>query len=335
MTTMANFVQFSLFLAVAFSITACSIPNEQPSGSSEAKVATSQSAEDILSAAREKFDHEQAAWKAQGLSDYSFIYLVRAPLTAASNAFVTVAGDTITRIDPPADFKARGNRTDDRGIKTVSDIYIGLFNFFEECREIPLKEGEKLVIDIRYNEQYHYPEYLEYGVIPQDISGKVIGGSPVICIEVSDLQPANPAPNLIFDLAKFNLERAAWEAQGVTDSQFRAETFPDAYGDDSANVWVADGKVIQVSDGADSKAFFYEMGSISDIYTRIFNFYEQNYPALKEGEKMVIYARYDEKYHYPRYVEYGIVGQPPFIGAGTTNMAIVLDHINGELLSYP
>jgi hypothetical protein len=67
-------------------------------------------------------------------------------------------------------------------------------------------------IEIRYNEEYFYPEYLCI-YYPN--------GEPRMILEVSGFQIDKPLPAIIFDQDAFSRNKAAWEALGIEDHILR------------------------------------------------------------------------------------------------------------------
>jgi hypothetical protein len=129
----------------------------------------------VLTIIEEKFDmdrlhQEKAAWEAQGINSYRFTikelldipaYPITIKVTEGMERVVEEKG----KHDPDAPHGLYG--------KTISDIYTGIENVVEEIKEANTKEGYSLNFAVRYNEQYHYPEYF---FVSPCYNGEVLDG---------------------------------------------------------------------------------------------------------------------------------------------------------------
>jgi len=111
---------------------------------------------------KERFDLEWAAWEEQGLVDYSVRQEHSNYRPGMLIATIVVQNGTIiekealdewslAQLEKNSDYKPRILDL----VKTISEIYIYINSRYES------KEKKGLNIEITYNKEYHYPEYIK------------------------------------------------------------------------------------------------------------------------------------------------------------------------------
>jgi hypothetical protein len=124
------------------------------------------------------------------------------------------------------------------------------------------------------------------------------------------------APQISFDRAEFERERAAWEAQGIANYTFDGKTGNDATGPLNAGITVTDGEITNVDEHYEHGDYRLFFKSVSGIYDEVIYYYEQTSATLKKGQSLRIDIRYNAQYHYPEYVYGGIYERNPPNGGG-------------------
>ena len=198
---------FLLLLAAVLAVTGCTKPSGSDSYASQPF---------FVDFDEETFNREREAWEAQGFANYSFVEKNEHPADPSYNYIgcVTVSGNTISDIeiqrlgpywwDVRDDFP-NGLSDDDltpaKGIASrfgdIGSIYDrilsahqDIYSAYQELSAILSKEqyeGLYLSSDIRYNEQYHYPEYA-FIRVNKGVDFWIVGLLPNFNIELSDFQ---------------------------------------------------------------------------------------------------------------------------------------------------
>jgi hypothetical protein len=119
-------------------------------------------------------------------------------------------------------------------------------------------------------------------------------------------------PQIEFDRATFESQRASWELMGHPNYTFEVKTGSSGTGPLHARVTVIDRKVTDVEDLGNYSDYHDDMArfmgyfpTISDIYRQIASYYEDNSKTLKEGQLLRMEIRYNTKNSYPEYVSCG------------------------------
>jgi len=94
----------------------------------------------------DQFNLKWAAWEAQGLVNYSVVKRRSCCCSGNGVSRIFVQDNTITKIERV------GNYPDAHGVQTISEVY--------ELVNIRNKDGS--VIQITYNEEFHYPETIRF-----------------------------------------------------------------------------------------------------------------------------------------------------------------------------
>jgi hypothetical protein len=131
------------------------------------------------------FKTERAAWEAQGITAYRFTaqMLLNYPVVPVR---ITVKGNGEPEIEQIThdDFTESDLEMATLYGKTISDTYASIEAALEKERNTPRDEHHRVGITLRYNAEYHYPEYYSacsyYDDLPEP------GGS--IGIEISDFE---------------------------------------------------------------------------------------------------------------------------------------------------
>jgi hypothetical protein len=107
------------------------------------------------------FENERAAWDAQGITNYTFEGLYNWLDMARGN--ITVTDGKITNI-------VSRNSVPEDGWRTISGIYEWIYERYEYALSTieAMAEDQYYYILVRYNPQYHYPEYASMGVRSYD-----------------------------------------------------------------------------------------------------------------------------------------------------------------------
>lgn len=166
------------------------------------------------------FNREWAAWGAKSIAAYSFVeHHDNIVYPEAYTARVTVADNVVTGIDilslndymdrVEASYKGElgiDPEVIEQGIANerayyinwvestvgywgdISGIYEQIFSRYQKFLAPPHDPNERLRIEIRYNSQHHYPEYVGYFV--RNLNQDLIPGSYGILLEISDFEIA-------------------------------------------------------------------------------------------------------------------------------------------------
>ena len=205
-----------IIMLLAVSILSC-IPEGEQSGQPEQTGQTEQ-------AVREKkwerflatFEAEKAAWEAQGIHRYRFTAKSEYHIPDTLPFTVTVLSDTELELTPAIhsywdryiwEWKMKYEDAIQRrpffpfGWVTIDDFY---------SIKLPAYPEDNTVYAIRYNQEYHYPE--EY----YDATSLPGGGRYYSSLEITDFEVLEEY------LAPFEVEKAAWKAQGIHSYRFTA-----------------------------------------------------------------------------------------------------------------
>ena len=291
------------------------------------------------------FNRERAAWEAQGIADYTLAVkelssdlhrgYVHGRITVVNNRYRGVENLVPAKdwffVSPPEHQAIHNDQYVTSRIekwRSVYGIYDRIFSLYQEDLA-QLGEDERLCIAIRYNAEYHYPEYVQYSIgIPGDERVSFI-------LEISGFEikePLPPLPHIIFDLDTFNRERAAWEAQGIAGYSFIENSrFPELY---AARVTVTGGavagfeilsmeeklarhepddlehyreEIIRQYSEMIKKFVHSYWGTVDGIYERIFYLYQEYVNSPYPNDSILhIEIRYNAQYHFPEYMSYFI-----------------------------
>jgi hypothetical protein len=125
-------------------------------------------------------------------------------------------------------------------------------------------------------------------------------------------------PQIEFDKATFESQRTSWELMELSNYTFEVKTGRSSTGPLHARVTVIDGKVADVEDLGNYSDYHEDMTSftgffptISNIYSQIASYYEDNSKTLKKGQFLRMDIRYNMKSSYPEYVSCGIFESNP------------------------
>lgn len=120
----------------------------------------------------ETFKRERKAWLSQDIAGYSYEVVYESGSGSTYiRAQVTVADGTVAGIESliPETDNFPPNYNDDVVAYimaeggTVSGIYERIYAWYNENAK-KLDENQQLHCKMKYNSQYHYPEYVEYGI---------------------------------------------------------------------------------------------------------------------------------------------------------------------------
>ena len=271
---------------------------------------------------------ERSAWEAQGIDNYTVVIKqMPAPEKLGSYALTRVSikdsvylysydMDLMPEEDLPKYFKSwlPGEIFIEKGgIQYVAERWESIANVYDIISE--LYEGyeaanKPLFIEVKYNTEYHYPEYVSYTVNPVsavNINNMTFPKSynfarESFTLELSGLEITCPLPKIMFDLDAFNREWAAWKAQGINNYSFnvkeRGVSSPNPI---NYSVTVAENIIVNITNEEVSLP-----GTINSIYEWFFSFYQEYSPKLGDFEYLDNIIHYNELYHYP---ELAVVGK--------------------------
>jgi hypothetical protein len=245
------------------------------------------------------FTAEKAAWEAQNISDYLFVIQDYAGMPSY-----------------PAEIYVSSNK--------VSGIEYYTFSYEQEKPSLPYGETidamfaaiaaevghTEYAFRITYNAQYHYPEYFSISIVPP--AGETIDGgsywfeitsftaNPRVVFGWPVEKPVQDIDMKPFDIAVFNTQRAAWEAEHPSSYSFNYthEGQPGIYraGTTTVPAWPAfEGTS---GGGSISTAPLVEpplvCGTLSELYEKIAALWaEQRYTAAS------FLIKYNETHSYP------------------------------------
>jgi hypothetical protein len=256
-----------------------------------------------------KLASKKAAWKALGIKSYRFVRSEIGPDDPPIHIQSTIYHDKEPELIAGPD----GPDVDSgllRYVKTIDDLY----SFIETTST---NTNHKYVI--RYNKQYHYPEYY----LSTPVGPEVVGGW--IHFEISwfglldeegkqqDPNPDDPMP-WIFDSARLAAEKAAWKALGIKSYRLTSEISSDipsvyvqstVYPDKEAEIIVGPDEP-----GVDRGSSEY-VRTIDDLYSFI--------ETMSTGDFFKYVVRYNKQYHYP---EYFLATMGPGFDGGMINVEI-------------
>ena len=131
-----------------------------------------------------RFDQEWAAWEAQGIVNYTVVEYLGNSSTGPLKARIVVKDNEITQIDN-LDKYDTSDISD--SVKTVSELYAYIAERYEKDNR-EMQTGVKydlLIIDITYNEQFHYPEKVSYHYF----SKEPVDGGGGWSVELTEFEP--------------------------------------------------------------------------------------------------------------------------------------------------
>ncbi|MDR2393874.1 MAG: DUF6174 domain-containing protein [Treponema sp.] len=102
---------------------------------------------------RKLFYQEKAAWEAQDIKAYRFTARTRLNIPTRP---VTI---TVTEGTEPV-IESEHDHFDVLYGKTILDIYTGIEDTVREEKQSYAEAGYSLKFNVRYNDQYHYPEFI-------------------------------------------------------------------------------------------------------------------------------------------------------------------------------
>lgn len=142
--------------------------------------------DDIVNFDMERFQNEKAAWEAQGITAYRFTrqMLLNMPVDPAR---ITVKGNEELEIEvlPHNDnFTLSDIEMLALYGKTISEIYVSIEADIEKQRKKPRDEHNWVGVTLRYNVDYHFPEYYSMFFSHDDLP--LPGGD--IGFEISDFE---------------------------------------------------------------------------------------------------------------------------------------------------
>jgi hypothetical protein len=272
-------------------------------------------------------EDEWAKWKALDLPDYCFTRTFNSNPPIPETIVLIQAGRE-PQVLPARDGAVDFNLWDSAAImgNTIDEIYATILKEF-----VPRVGNETEYphwFTIRYNAEYHYPEYFSSEVVELPQHGNILdGGYFGITItnfevyEKPELNPYAPPGCQPFDKAELEDEWAKWKALALPAYRFtrtfnsnppRPKTIVTIQAGKEPEVVPARGVELDLAQG-DGTAI---MGNtIDEIYAAILRAYvsrigdETNYPYL-------FTIRYNAEYHYPEYFSEVIHFTPPFMVLG-------------------
>jgi hypothetical protein len=105
---------------------------------------------------QERLRQEKAAWEAQGIKAYRFTAKVL--LDIATRPFTFTVGEEIDAAEDET-----SSELDLLFGTTISDIYSRIEDAVKESKRSYTADGYTLKSNVRYNEEYHYPEFIWWG----------------------------------------------------------------------------------------------------------------------------------------------------------------------------
>jgi hypothetical protein len=251
---------------------------------------------------RNTFNRERALWEAQHITDYIFteIYFPDYP---AGNVRITVSGNEAVQFEPLEDYE-------DYTLfgETISGIYDKIEEeaaYWEKQFRTGKNSYHAVNFTISYNETYHFPEEIHFGIIEPDLGGGWYNVTieNFVTAEIASQKQEN------FDITAFNREKRLWEEQNIENYTFTQVHESNYTQSPAAISFTVSASATTPLSGDENDMLKCYGGSISLIYSVILSDFKYWRSELYKNDDYVSInfdISYNEEWHYPESVRFRI-----------------------------
>ncbi|GHV87759.1 hypothetical protein AGMMS50267_01190 [Spirochaetia bacterium] len=148
-----------------------------------------------LSFDKAAFDRERAAWEASAITDYQFTTSYgNSAIFSGKGVQITVRENSEPVIEMLNEWALENMPKEYWGLyywdaATISAVYTKIAQSYTSAQYKVKNEGYAVLIDVTYNTQYHYPEYVYYS---EGLPGKNQDGGGWHSLRIKDFTPLPP-----------------------------------------------------------------------------------------------------------------------------------------------
>jgi hypothetical protein len=234
------------------------------------------------------YENQLNAWNRQDMIDYQ-LYVRIFDFTGEPTRVVITVKDGIPESSDPPSYLERGR------LSTIPEYFSFIKKKEKEIIDRHKKTTDSHTLNLRYNTEFHYPEYIYSGVTHQS-SSKGNWSATEWSIIVMPLEEGD----LEIDIGDYENQLEAWNGQNMLNYELEILYTRGDYFKHYPTIRVISHVVNGISDTSDYMLSFVNIkGTIPEIYS----FIKEREETIRNGyngiNRSYLNVRYDTEYHYP------------------------------------